>query len=461
MPGRLIRIDDPFYNTLYLKDTKGTRPVSYVALSYCWGNEGQNGFRTEKKTLALRQQGFNFIQLPKTLQDTVKVTRTLGLHYLWIDALCIVQDCEADKNREISKMWQIYHNATIVISAARSSHADQGFLHGRDLQSCYLSTWAIPWYEVDNEGNQFDDVAFCAGGDIRRVRLDPIDSRAWTLQENQLASRVLRFGSPQMVWRCAHGYKVDGGSNEEESPDEFSTVDEVEAFYEWKRIVEDFTTRSITKAADRLPALAAIAADYAERHSITSGQYKAGLWTPWLEMGLLWYIKDLNDQATCPNDLAIEDRSPTWSWHLARSGTSWHDNLSYQGVSDCFKLEIQWCETKLANDEIEYGRVENGSLKVLGALLKIFLQETQPMYTKPDGTEASIPIQIWWDSQDIAHEKDLYCLQVRHVSEFIPEGIVLKQSNGAFYRVGYFQPDDQKRAPVGPIWKNWETIVIN
>ncbi|KAL4725857.1 hypothetical protein ACLX1H_006531 [Fusarium chlamydosporum] len=346
MPGRLIHIGDPCYNTLCLKDTEGTQPVPYVALSYCWGDKGQNRFRTEKRTLALRRQGFDLAQLPTTLQDAVKTTRTLGLHYIWIDALCIVQDCEADKNREISKMWQIYRNATI-----------------------------------------------------------------------------------------------------EEDPDEFSTVDEVEAFYEWKRIVEDFTTRSITKAADRLPALAAIAADYAERHSITSGQYKAGLWTPWLEMGLLWYIKDLNDQATCPNDLAIEDRSPTWSWHLARSGISWHDNLSYQGVSDCFKLEIQWCETKLANDEIEYGRVENGSLKVLGALLKIFLQEAQPMCTKPDGTEASIPIQIWWDSQDIAHEKDLYCLQVRYVSKFIPEGIVLKQSNGAFYRVGYFQPDDQKRAP--------------
>ncbi|KAJ0126798.1 HAL protein kinase [Fusarium oxysporum f. sp. albedinis] len=70
--------------------------------------------------------------------------------------------------------------------------------------------------------------------------------------------------------RCAYCYKVDRGSNEEEDPDEFSNIEEVEVFYEWKNIVKEFTTWSITKAADRLPAFAAIAADYAERHNIRS-----------------------------------------------------------------------------------------------------------------------------------------------------------------------------------------------
>ncbi|RGP61350.1 hypothetical protein FLONG3_10584 [Fusarium longipes] len=458
MPGRLIHIRDRFCNTLCLENTKGTHLVSYAALSYCWGDAGQNKFKTEKETLALREQGFDLIQLPKTLQDAVKVTRSLGLHYLWVDALCIIQDSEADKNKEISKMWQIYQNATIVISAAKSSHADQGFLHERDLVSHYLSTWAIPWYEVDDEGNRSEDIAFYAEGDIRRFRLEPIDLRAWTLQEHTLANRVLRFGSSQMVWRCAHGYKVDGGSNEEEPTAEFSTIDEVEAFYEWKNIVEEFTARSITKAADRLSALAAIAADYAERHSIRSDQYLAGLWTPWLAMGLLWHIKDVHGQATCPDILTVEDRSPTWSWHLARSGISWHENIPYQGESDHFKLAIKGWQIKLAVDEVEYGPVERGSLEVSGALLKISLRGTQPVYTKLNGTEDFAPIWIWWDSQDIPREKEFYCLEVRHVARFVPEGIVLKRNNEVFYRVGYFRPDSEKSAPTGRIWEHKETI---
>ncbi|KAI3575834.1 hypothetical protein IWW34DRAFT_631699, partial [Fusarium oxysporum f. sp. albedinis] len=48
-------------------------------------------------------------------------------------------DYKADKNKEISKIWQIYYNATIIISAAKSSHTDQGFLYKRNLRSYYLS----------------------------------------------------------------------------------------------------------------------------------------------------------------------------------------------------------------------------------------------------------------------------------------------------------------------------------
>ncbi|KAH7186802.1 heterokaryon incompatibility protein-domain-containing protein [Fusarium oxysporum] len=459
MPSRLIHVGNSHCNTLCLEDTNSIQPVSYAALSYCWGDAGQKRFKTEKETLAIRKQGFDLIQLPKTLQDAVKVTRALGLDYLWVDALCIIQNSPEDKNKEISKMWQIYQNATIVISAATASHSDQGFLHERNLGSYYLSTWAIPWHEVDDESNRIVDTVFCAEGEIRRVRPEPIDSRAWTLQEHKLANRVLRFGSSQMVWRCAGGYEVDGGSNEEDTPDKFSTVDKVEMFYEWTHIVEEFTIRSITKAEDRLPAFAAVAADYAKRHNIRSDQYMAGLWNPWMAIGLLWYIKDVHDQATCPNLLPDEDESPTWSWHLARSGISW-SYIPYQGDSDHLKLVMKSCQVELADDNVEYGRVKRGSLEVVGALLKIRLLGTQPVYAKPDGLVVSAPIRIRWDRQGIPWEEEFHCLEVRKMRQFIPEGIVLKQSSGVFRRVGYFVPDDQKSAPVSPIWLDRQTITI-
>ncbi|KAL7758356.1 hypothetical protein ACKLNR_012883 [Fusarium oxysporum f. sp. zingiberi] len=460
MPGRLIYIGDSDCKTLRLKDANTVQFVSYAALSYCWGDTGQNRFKTEKETLAMRKQGFDHMQLPNTLQDAVRVARTLGLDYLWVDALCIVQDCEEDKNKEISKMWQIYQSATIVISAASASHSDKGFLHERNLGSCYLSTWAIPWHKVDNEGNRFEDFAFCAEGEIRRVRKEPIDSRAWTLQENELANRVLRFGSSQMIWRCARGHLVDGGSNHEEPPDKDSTVDKVKGSYEWTDIVEEFTTRSIGNAKDRLPAFAAVAADYAKRHNIGPDQYRSGLWTSWLAFGLLWYIKDVDDEATYPDILSTEEKSPTWSWHLARSGISWPETIPYQGDADHFNLDVEGSQVELADDKVEYGRVKGGSLEVSGALLKIHLLGIRPVYVKPDGQVVSAPIEIRWDSKDIPREEEFFCLEVRHVNRFIAEGIVLKQSSGFFYRVGYFQPDERKTTPISPIWLDRRKIVI-
>ncbi|VTT68168.1 unnamed protein product [Fusarium fujikuroi] len=460
MPSRLIFIGDFHCTILRLEDTKTAQFVPYAALSYCWGDAGRNRFKTEKETLAMRKQGFDYIQLPSTLRDAVKVARTLGLEYLWVDALCIVQDCEEDKSKEISKMWQIYQGATIVISAALASHSDQGFLHERDLESCYLSTWAIPWHKVDNEGNRFEEFVFCAEGEIRRVRKEPIDSRAWTLQENELATRVLRFGSSQMIWRCPHGYFVDGGSTEDEPLDKFSTVDTVKWSYEWTNMVEEFTTRFIGKAEDRLPAFAAVAADYAERHNIGPDEYKAGLWTSWLAFGLLWYIKDVDDEATYPDILSTEEKSPTWSWHLARSGISWPETIPYRGDSDKFNLVVESSQVELADEKVEYGRVKRGCLEVSGALLKIHLLGTRPVYSKPNGEVTSAPIVIRWDSKDISSEKEFFCLEVRDVHESIAEGIVLKQSGGFFYRVGYFEPD-RKSTPIGSIWRDRKTILIS
>ncbi|KAF5541149.1 het-domain-containing protein [Fusarium napiforme] len=275
-----------------------------------------------------------------------------------------------------------------------------------------------------------------------------------------LAKRVLRFGSSQMIWRCPRGYHVDGGSNEEELPDKDSTVDEVKASYEWTGMVQEFTNRSIGKAKDRLPAFTAVAADYAERHNIGSDQYRAGLWTSWLAFGLLWYIKDVDSEATYPDLLSTEDKSPTWLWHLARSGVSWPEHPPYQGDCDGFNLVVEGSQIELADDNVDYGSVKAGRLEVSGALLKIHLRGTRPVYFKPDGKVASAPITIKWDSRNIPSEKELFCLGIRHVRKYIPEGIVLKRSSGFFYRVGYFEPDDQKSTPIGPVWQHWERIVI-
>lgn len=62
------------------------------------------------------------------------MTRKVGVEYLWVDALCIIQDSDLDKAREISMMDQIYNNALFTIAAGSGSAASQGFLGTRDPQ---------------------------------------------------------------------------------------------------------------------------------------------------------------------------------------------------------------------------------------------------------------------------------------------------------------------------------------
>jgi hypothetical protein len=66
--------------------------------------------------------------LPQTIQDAISVTHRLGIRYLWVDALCIIQDNPIDKSTEINAVGANYKNATLTISAASAASVELGFL---------------------------------------------------------------------------------------------------------------------------------------------------------------------------------------------------------------------------------------------------------------------------------------------------------------------------------------------
>ena len=79
-------------------------------------------------TLNARKESILVGDMPKSFQDAVAVTRQLGLRWLWIDSLCIIQDDGLDWQHESSKMAAVYSNATVVIGASRSPADSEGFL---------------------------------------------------------------------------------------------------------------------------------------------------------------------------------------------------------------------------------------------------------------------------------------------------------------------------------------------
>jgi hypothetical protein len=103
-------------NVLGLHASEPAEMGGYAALSYCWGGFQQVTSTTAK--LEQYQNRLDFRSFPKTIHDALTVTRSLGIPYLWVDALCILQDDEDDKAREIQKMGDVYSNAMITISAA-------------------------------------------------------------------------------------------------------------------------------------------------------------------------------------------------------------------------------------------------------------------------------------------------------------------------------------------------------
>src|SRR5215471_13474429 len=127
LPSRVIDVgDDMTAQTVKLHITGEEEKGEYVALSYCWG--GTQLVVLRASTLETMTANLDLSSLPKTIRDAVEVTRRLGFRFLWIDALCIMQDCMADKDKEIQRMGYIYKNAAITIAAAAARGASEGFL---------------------------------------------------------------------------------------------------------------------------------------------------------------------------------------------------------------------------------------------------------------------------------------------------------------------------------------------
>jgi hypothetical protein len=54
------------------------------------------------------------------------VTKELHIRYLWVDALCIVQDDLSEKYTQMAIMAQIYLHAAVCLVAAAGSDANAG-----------------------------------------------------------------------------------------------------------------------------------------------------------------------------------------------------------------------------------------------------------------------------------------------------------------------------------------------
>jgi hypothetical protein len=202
-PARLVAIRS---QNVHLEQTNSKDPKSYVALSYCWG-DSKPIWRTTQQNIDRYLVQIEH-DLPQTLMDAIYLTRELGYSYLWVDALCIIQEGnENDKSRELRKMASIYCRASVILSAARARDSAEGFLQNRKLNEIYDTVFELHVF-VEGTGTY----AFFLYESTDNSKDDPIDERGWTLQEHSLAVRLLRFGSKQTRWGCLQmGPNVDGG----------------------------------------------------------------------------------------------------------------------------------------------------------------------------------------------------------------------------------------------------------
>jgi len=437
LPTRLLEVvpgADKIY--LRLRETTVLLPREdsrYVALSHCWG-QGGTPFTTTHQTLSLRMDGIDINALPQTFRDSVTLTERLGLRYLWIDSLCIIQDDAEDWAREAALMASVYRDAHLVLNAANSEADATGFLCPRDVPD----TARLPMPSPNRQQLYLQlllpaERRWSDPAGLDNLIGEPISSRAWCLQERSLPRRALQYGSHQIFWECERmrasedGDAVlqDGGLLKRL----YSTADSTSSVFArpnrdpwseqeqnvnwvgWYRMIEDYTARSITKHTDRLPALSGLAQAVVRK---TESAYLAGLWKTGLLEGLLW-CKAQDGQALTKTPEYV---APSWSWASVVGPVkfpiyAWYSRRAHWKAKMAdFEPLAEYVGHEMAKQDLdEYGRLQSGVLVLKAPLLPVLStrerQSAAPMLYSlfgqgPSRSEMSdIMVQMKSDAGDI------------------------------------------------------------
>lgn len=318
LPTRLLDISatlGPFI-VLIETDDSAVLPVEplYATLSHCWGKKEFQ--KTLLSNVDAFKRGFAISSLPQTFQDAITVARGLGINYLWIDSLCIIQDSKEDWKTQSALMASVYSNSYLNIAATASADSSQSFLSSQNRD--HASIHVLP----DERFPAIGDKIF-ARHSLREVHklfstpsqnVNSINtevqllSRAWVFQERHLAPRTLHFHPSEIVLECREGLRCEctGLDNFSTNPQrDFNNM----SFNAWYGVVEEFSRLSLTYQSDKLEALNGVARVFWEKLNC---RYLKGLWEDDMAKGLLWNVTRFPPAK--PSTRQSSEVAPTWSW---------------------------------------------------------------------------------------------------------------------------------------------------
>ncbi|KAF2248862.1 HET-domain-containing protein [Trematosphaeria pertusa] len=454
----------------YLLHSNGKKGL-YVALSHCWG--GKVPLTTTISTLEERIRSIPLRTLPKTFQEAAIATRRLGLRYLWIDSLCILQDSKRDWEKESAVMGDIYASSFLTIAARGAVNSADGLFILREPEppSCRLP-YACGKHSLS--GSMYiRSPAF----QTERLRDTPLDTRGWVLQERLLSPRILYYGRQQLYWECAEStFRQDGKGadvtagdlrtadfkqsldfngplpfNEAAFARTYPASDQAKAkkqarLIQWYNVVTEYSRRDLTYQSDKLPALSGIAKAFQKNTGYT---YLAGLWKEDLIAGIAWYMPQPSNEVT---SLTL----PSWTWARLKGNVRFWSEVPGLPLrildGSCDLVRVTYT---LAGGLNPYGDIGDAELQICGRLI-------EATYRPPQSAEEEFPTTVFamggasigrilFDLKAPGPPKvrSIFCVLI-HGGDHYAAALALERADdeqASYKRVGYISVTSSGRAP--------------
>ena len=394
LPTRVIDVrlpDSPGYPqnpSLFITNRDGGQ---YATLSYVWGPGTR--FTASQENLEQLCESIDLEILPKLFQDAIMMCRQIGIQYLWIDALCILQDTPADVQRELETMTEVYRNSTLTLAAVgqRSVHNTLMRSHVPDRDTLKPLDYSSKPPAYSNTSDFF--TVYIPFGHPATLSY-PIHTRAWCLQETLLSRRILVLGLREMFWFCKSYQRraSEWQSKRRRRPEDYEAElygpltedwilhkDLAKRPYDfWYHTVAKYNIRHRSVPEDKLPAISALSSLMAGRYLPTvtpegeQNDYLAGLWRADLLHGLLWRGENTVWRRRYTQTPLSPTGIPTWSWAgWDNIEVCWRRHLPQtpdESIRSAPLAIIQHCEVDLLNAKSPFGHVRGGTLVLKGKI---------------------------------------------------------------------------------------------
>ncbi|KAK2746243.1 tol-like protein [Colletotrichum kahawae] len=318
----------------------------YVALSHRWGDtQKHRPLLTQLSNLESFKQAIPQVDIPQTFADAMIVTRRLGIQYLWIDALCIIQGDGGDFNTEAKRMEDVFGCAYCVIAASRASNQREGFLHKPRPQRRFITIQQErepPFYVCET----VDDFG-------RHVLDGALNSRGWVLQERALARRTIFFTDSQTYFGCGQGVRCETLAKMQNDMADF--LDDPKFPYKamkeksravriryFQDLYRRYSQLEFSHIQDRPIAIAGLENRLLKAYATQGGYgiFDDGPGHGLFHRSLLWQRSEEEDALNAIDFSSRPDSvAPTWSW------------MAYDGGIDYLDLPFQ--ETEWERTDIE------------------------------------------------------------------------------------------------------------
>ncbi|KAK0652325.1 heterokaryon incompatibility protein-domain-containing protein [Cercophora newfieldiana] len=302
-------------------------PGPFVCLSYVWGRAPV--FKTLQGNIEqLKQPGSLESQLnafPRSIRDAIEVVKMLGERFLWVDSICIVQDDDDDKERQISVMDRVYETASLTLVLAGGDSADSG----------------IGGLEDGSRRTEQNTAHY--SGSLVLVQLLPNcnqaigksvwNSRGWTYQERLLSNRCLVFIDDTVYFQCHRATWGEDYTAEDMRMAVCAPMMDIELslnldpsrapliaqhrinthrtayFPYYCRLVEEYTSRHMSFETDRILGFEAVLNKFRTTYGLS---FMYGLPEEMLHESLLW--QPGNRMKRVAGGKTSWPMFPSWSW---------------------------------------------------------------------------------------------------------------------------------------------------